>query len=152
MLLPYLIVIYIVSRGYFQTSCSELHIDIIVKNKRDFSVCHRNNYFLALKVFIPFIIWICTYGSIAKDCLRPCRCNGHIIIPADNFIPYIIEFRLLFGKIYFFIRHGSSCLRIPIDHPYSPVDKSFVIKVNKHLYDRIISLVVHCEKSSVPVT
>ncbi len=43
------IVIYIVGRSYFQTTCTELNVYIIVLNDRDNTVYQRNDYLLSFQ-------------------------------------------------------------------------------------------------------
>ena len=148
---PYFIIIYVVSRCYLQTPGAELHIDILVKNERHWPVCHWNDDLFTSQSGISLVCRVGTNGRVAENSLRA-RCgNCNIVIFTLNPVFYVIELRLLLSMVYLLVRNGGPGLRVPVDHPHSPVNKTFIMQVNKYFNHRVISLLIHREEGAAPV-
>ena len=72
MALTYFEVVRVVSRSNLNYTCTKFHIYVAILNHRDFTLCNRKPYCLALKVGISFILWVYRYSCISKHGLRTC--------------------------------------------------------------------------------
>ena len=138
-------------RCHFQTSCSEIHINVCILDDWYFSVNQRNNHFLAVKVLVLLVLWVDTHSGITEYCLRSCCCDNCVSVLACDFVSKVVEFALLFLIYYFLVGKGSLGLWIPVYHSDAAVYQSLVVEVNKHLYHALGTFLVHGEACSVPV-
>ena len=118
------IVVHIMRRSYFQTTCTELNIHIIIFNHRDNTIYQRNDYFLTFQPFVLRVVRIDTHSGITHDRFRT-GSSYHGITSfriTFYFIAQIIQFTMLFLVDNFFIGKGSQSLRIPVYHTYTTVN------------------------------
>ena len=146
------IVIDIVSRRNFQSSCTKFNIYIFIFDDRNYPTYHRNNYFFASQMFITLIIRIYTNGYVSKNSFRASSCYSKIFLRIFNFIYKVKKLSVLFFIDYFFIRKSGFSLWVPINHTIPSVDKSFVIQIYKNLNNRLIQIIIHCEFGALPIT
>ena len=64
-LLSELIVMDIMSGGYFEAACAKVHRYIGIVNDRDGSVDKRYEYFFTFQMLIPWVVRMNTKGCIA---------------------------------------------------------------------------------------
>ena len=148
------IVVHIMRRSYFQATCTELNIYIIIFDYRDHTIYQRNDYSLTFQPFILRVVRIDTHSGITHDRFRT-GSSYHSIASfriTFHFIAQIIQFAMLFLVDNFFIRKGSQSLRVPVYHTYTTVNQSLIIKVYKYFQYTFATLFIHSESGAVPIT
>ena len=146
------IVINIVSRRNFQSSCTKFYINIFIFDDRNYTPHHRNNYFLTSQMLITLIIRIYTNGYVSKNSFRTSSCNSKIFLRIFNFIYKVKKLSVLFFIDYFLIRKSGLSLWVPINHTIPSVDESFVIQIYKNFNNRLIQIIIHSEFGALPIT
>ena len=123
------IVIHVMSRSHFKTTCTELNVYIIVFDNRNHTVYQRNDHFLSFQPRILRVIRIDTHSSIAHDCFRTGSCHYCITTfrITLHFVTKIIQFAMFFLVDNFFVRKGSQCFRVPVYHADTAINQSFII-------------------------
>ena len=164
------VVVYVVSRSDFQTSCTEFDVNIIVFDDRNYAVYQRYNDLFAFQPMVLRVVRVDTHGGIAHDGFRTCGsyygiaaslfitvyhfafCSGftaHIVV--GNVIAQVIQFTVFFLIDHFLVRKGSQGFRVPVDHTNAAVDEPLVVQVDEYLDDTGATFLVHGESGAVPV-
>ena len=120
------IVVYVMGRSYFQATCTEFDIYIIVLDNRDHTVYQRNNHLLTFQVLIFRVVRIDTHSGIAHDRFRTGSCNNGVTVFPFDFITEVKQFAMFFFINYFFIGKSSQGLRVPVYHTHTAIDQAFV--------------------------
>ena len=152
MSLSQIIIIQIVSRSYFQATCSEFHVYVVIKDDRNFTIYQRNDSFFTVKMSVAFIIRIDTNRSIAQNSFRTSSCNSYIFIGVNDLVSNVIEFGINFLMNYFFVTERCFRSRIPVDHSGSTIDLPFVKKIDKSINHTFRIFLIHSESSAIPIT
>ena len=69
-----LVVVEVVRGRYFDAACTELRIDIVVRDNRDVASNNRQDDLLADQVFVAFVIGVDGDRAVAEHGFRP-RCS-----------------------------------------------------------------------------
>ncbi len=145
------IVVHIVGGRYFQAARSEFDIDIFVFDDRHRAAGQRDDQFLPFQMGVFRIIRINAHRRIAENRFRARSGDHRVIIRSLFFIPQVIQFSVYLFMDHLLVREGGERLRIPVDHPYAPIDKSFVVKVAEYTQYALGSFLVHGEHRPVPI-
>ena len=147
------IVVYIMGRGYFQTTRTEFDVYIIILNHRNDTVYQRNDHFLSFQPFVLRVVRIDTHSRITHNCFRTGCCNNRVATFRITFyfIAEVIQFSVFFLIDYFFVRKGSQGFRVPVYHANAPVDQSFIEQIDKYLDYTFATFLIHSESSTIPV-
>ena len=145
-------VVRVVCRSYFHRTGSNLQIDILICNDRNFSIHQRKDAGLSDILLISRIIRMNNDRCIAKHGLRTRCCNfNKIILTLDR----IIDMPEMSGSIfmlYFRITDRSLAFRTPVDDLGAFIDPAFFIKLYKNFKDSIRYAFIHRKALSVPVS
>ena len=163
------IVVHIVSRSHLQATRSELNIHIVILNHRNRAVHQRHHHLLAAQPSVLRIVRVDTHGSITHDGLRTSgshnsiitllilvyhltfsTCRSHLLTFSKT-IFQIIQLRMLLLVNHLLVAERSLSLRVPVHHAHTAINQSLAVEVNKHLDDRLRALLVHRERSAVPI-
>ena len=170
MLLAEHLVVLVVGRGNLEATCSELDVDIAVLDDGDDTAHQRHDDLVALKPGILGVFGIDAHGRIAHDCLwtgggdhsitaslgigmyHLTLCSGSLDgIVVCQIVAQVIELGLLGLIEHLVIRDGGEVLGIPVDHTEAAIDKPLVVEVAEHLGHCLRTLLVHGERSALPV-
>ena len=164
------IVIYVMGRSHLQASCAKLHVNVFILNDRNNAIHQRHDDFLAAQPVSLRVVRINAHGRVSHDGLRT-RCSYHCIAAALRVAMYhffliacfaahviishivlkVIELAMFFFVDYLLITQSCQRLGVPVDHAHAPINKPFVIEVDKHFDDAPASFLVHGEGGTVPV-
>ena len=145
------IVVDIVSRSHFQATRTELNIDIVILNHRDFTANERHNHTFALQMGVFRVVGIDTHRRVAHNRFRTCCGNNCIAVLTHDFITQVVELAMLFLVDHLLVAESSLRRRIPIDHTHATVNQAFVEKVDKHVEHTLRAHLVHRKRRAAPV-
>ena len=161
------VVVDVVCRSYFQTTCTKLNVNVGVLDDRNLTVNERYDDVLALQPCILLVLWVDTHSRVTHDGLRTGSSYNSVIalvvlvhhvaflylltILLYYVILQVVKFGVLILVDNLLIRKCSLCLRIPVDHTYATINQSLVIKVAEYVDDGTGTSLVHGERSAVPV-
>ena len=147
------IVVYIMGRGYFQTTRTEFDVYIIILNHRNDTVYQRNDYFLSFQPRVLRVVRIDTHSRITHNCFRTGGCNNRVATFRITFyfVAEIIQFSMFFLVDYLFVRKGSQGFRIPVYHADTTINQSFIKQVYENFDYTFATLLIHSESSTIPV-
>ena len=147
------IVVYIMGRGYFQTTRTEFDVYIIILNHRNDTVYQRNDHFLSFQPFVLRVVRIDTHSRITHNCFRTGCCNNRVATFRITFylIAEIIQFSMFFFVDDLFVRKGSQRFRVPVHHTDSAIDQSFIEQINEYFDNAFATFLVHSKGCTIPV-
>ena len=136
MLLAKHIVVGVMTRGNFKTTCSEFRVHIFVFNHWNFPINERHYDMFAFQPGVFLVVRVYTHGCITHYCFGTgCGYNSILFLAlfrVNNIIAKVVEFAVFFLVYHFFVAERGLCLRIPIHHSHSAIDEPFVVEVNKY--------------------
>src|SRR5574344_2282448 len=145
-------VVDVVRRCDFKAACTEFDVNIFIFNYRNLATNQRNYYMLSTQMLVLRVVRVDTHCRIAHYCFRTCSSyNGVCAWVFNDSITQIEEFAVFFLVYNLFIAKCRLCLRVPVDHTGTTIDKSFIIKFAEYMNDTLASCFVHSERSSVPI-
>ena len=147
------IVVHVVCRGYLQAAGTEFDVHILIFDYRYHSVDQGHDYFFPFQMGILRIVRVDAHRRIAHDGFGS-RGSHHSIGTcwiAFNLITEIVKLSMYLLVDHLLIRQCRKCLRVPVDHPHTPVYQSFFIQIAKHFQHTLRTDLVHGEGRSVPV-
>ena len=98
------VVVYVVSRSYFEATSTKFNINIFVFNNRNFATYDRNDYAFAFEMSVFRVVRVDTHCSVAHNGFRTSSCYDGISVFANDFITEVVEFALLFFEDNLFVR------------------------------------------------
>ena len=143
--LPDLEVDLVVCRRHLQNARAKLWIDRFVADDWNFLTRQRPPGIFANQIAITFVVWMNRHSSVGHDCLRPRRRNFEITPRLlDNLVTHIIERAFLGRRDDLFVRQRREGDRIPVDHAFTAINQTFVVKIDEHLLDRAHISFIKC--------
>ena len=149
--LAYLEVVGVVSRRDLHRTGPELFIYIRICHDGDLSSHQRQDRRLAYDIFVPLVIRMYRNGRIAQHGLRTGGSDLQIIVGPHDGIFNMPEMAFLLFVLYFRIGKRGLTHRTPVDDPGPPVNVAFLIKLDKYLFHRLGTALVHGETLPLPV-
>ena len=152
----YLIVIYIMGRSHLEAARTEAHLHITVFNNRNFLIYQRNKDLLSPEPMVSLVLGVDADCGIRHDCLRTGCGNYYVFVrrlpvSVRNEIPQVIELADRFAVNHLLVTDSRMAHRVPVDHPYAPVDISFPVKIHEGIDHGLAQVRVHGEFGAVPV-
>ena len=147
------IVVHVVSRSHFQTTCTKFDVYIVVFNHGDCTVYQRNDYFLSFQPCILRVVRVDTHCRIAHDCFGTRSCHYCIatFCVTFYFVTEIIQFSVLFLVDNLFVRKSGQRFRIPVYHTDTAIDQSFIEQVYENFEYAFTTFLIHGEGCTIPV-
>ncbi len=139
-------------RGHFEASCTKFYIHVVILDDRYLPVDEGHYHFLATKVLVLGVVGIYAHGSISHDGFRSCSSHYGIRILAYHFISEVIQLAVFLLIYYLYVAQSGFGFGVPVHHALASVDKSFVIKVDKHTDYALVTDVIHRKRGTAPVT
>ena len=150
------VVIDIVCRGHFKTSCTEVHSHIAVLDDRNLLIDKGNKHLLTFQIVVSLILRVDTYSSIRHDGLWTCSSDNYVFIRRFTIlrdeISEIVELRLGLFTDYLLITHCGKRLWIPVHHPHTTIDVTFFVEIYESIDNRLAEWLIHSKFGSVPIT
>jgi hypothetical protein len=151
-LLPNLVVVHVVGRGNLQRPRAKLHVDVLVKNDRNLPVHHRHDHLHAVILLIALVVGMNGQRRIRRNGFRTAGGNHDVFIfRAGYFVADGVEVFVFVGVNNLLVRQDRLGHGVPVGHPQSAVEFSFLVKVNENLDDRCVEPGLHGEAGALPV-
>ena len=139
-------------RSHFQATGTKFDIHIVIFDNRNHTAYQGNYYFLSFEMLILRIVRVDTHGRVTHNRFRTGSGNHCISVFSFNLVSQVKQLSMFFFINHLLVRQGCQCFRVPVNHTYSPVDKSLIIEIDKYLQHTFTALFIHSKSRTVPVT
>ena len=144
------IVVEIVRRRDLDAAGAERRVDVIVADHRDVALGERQAHLPADQVPVALIVGMHGDRGVPQHGLGPRRRHDEVAAVVQRVLEMPKMARLLL-RDHFQVRQSRFQHRIPVDQPFTAVDRSVPIQTNEGLGDRLGELGIHRELVALPV-
>ena len=166
------VVVHVVSWSNLQTARTELDIYVAVLDNRDNAVHQRYNHLVAAQPLVLRVLRVNTHCCVAHDCLWACSSHNSVVasvgvlmqhfalaasrhnrvhVCVSHIVAKVEQMTLLVAVDNLLCREHGLCLRVPVHHAQTAVDKSLFVEVHEHLQHALRALLIHSERCAVPI-
>ncbi len=145
-------IIGIMGRGYLQGARAEFHANVGIPNDRNPPVGQGQHHLIYREILISGIIGMNGDSRVAKQGFRSGCCNQQTVRTVWKRIPDMIQKTVHILMFNFQIRQCGMAPMTPVDDIITPVNQSFMVKLNKYFSNRFGKATVHGESFALPVT
>ena len=141
-------VVGVVSRCNLYNACTKIHVNVFVRNDRDFTVDEGNYHGLTYKVTVTLVVGIYCYCRVAQHCFGTCCSKCNLFLAVGSKVAVMPEKSVLFGILYFGV--GQRCVthRTTVDDSVALVNQTVLVHGNKCLAHSLAALFVHGERKT----
>ena len=148
---PDLEIVPVVARRHLQRPAAEIHLDILVRNHRNFPTRKRKRHFLSDEVGITRIVGVYGDRRIPQHRFRAGRGDRNRAGTVRQRIIDIPQMSFPLHIVHFLVRQRRPVFRIPVDQVIPPIDQPFFIQTHEHFLHRSREALVHRKPLSAPV-
>ena len=150
--LPQSKIVRVVGGRYFDRTCPEFAVHIVVGDDGDFAPDQRQPQPLAVKMQIAFVVGMHRDGGVAQHRLRPSRRDGdETAWLLQNLVAYLPEAAFLLFVNDLKIGDGGLATRTPINDISAAIDQPLLVQANEGLSHRDRELLAHGEIFARPI-
>ena len=144
-------IVWVMVRRDFYGAGSEVHLDVFIGYDGYFAADDRHYDGFADNVLVTFVVRIYSDARIAEYCFGACCGACNRVRAVRRVIANVPKIALLFCIFDFSVRECRPAYGTAVDYTIAPVDKPFIIEVNKYLCDSSAAAFVHGEALTRPV-
>ena len=130
-------VVRVVRRGDLHHAGALFHIGVLVADDRDFDVHQRQDDVAAVQMRIARVVFVDGHGGIAQHRLRAGRRQFKLLARLLDGVEQVPEVTLLLLILHLRVGNGGLAAGTPVDYALAPVNESFIIKIDKNLFDSL---------------
>ena len=124
-------VIEVVSRRDLDATRTEVLVDVLVGNHRNFAIGERQLEHLAHQVLVAFVVGVNSNGLIAEECFRTGSGNHDAFGTIHGRVADFPHVAVFFFAFDFKIGDSRLQFRVPVDQTKALVDETFVVELDE---------------------